>query len=128
MTNNDLTARQQLVLDAITAFIAEHRFPPTVRELGTILDISSPNGVICHLNALQAKGRLSRDKRHSRTIRIISEWHENGDNVLRLLKHLTDTQRLDTLAEVLDFLAVPERFQAEWDAMEAESCPSTPTT
>jgi len=128
MATNDLTARQQLVLDAITEFIAEHRFPPTVRELGEILDISSPNGVICHLNALQAKGRIVRDKRHSRAIRIISEWHENGDNVLRLLKHLTDTQRLDTLAEVLDFLAVPERFQAEWDAMEAESCPSTPTT
>jgi hypothetical protein len=49
---------------------AKRQKPPTVREIGTEFGIKSPNGVMCHLKALQKKGLIIRDERQSRGIQI----------------------------------------------------------
>lgn len=65
-----LTRRQSAILDFIRAYIATRCYPPTIREVCEHFDIRSPNGVMCHLRALQAKGVLVRDERIARGIRL----------------------------------------------------------
>ncbi|NPV88666.1 hypothetical protein HPY42_03975 [Coprothermobacteraceae bacterium] len=60
-----LTPRQKEVLDAIRQFTATNHYPPTVRELCTMLGIKSPRGIAKHLEALQKKGYLKRSRSHS---------------------------------------------------------------
>jgi len=50
------TDRQMVVLNFIIDHIREHKVPPVVREIGAGLGITSPNGVMCHLRALRARG------------------------------------------------------------------------
>jgi len=51
-----LTARQREVLEAVREFQARIGYPPSIRELGKILGISSLRGVTIHLDAIEKKG------------------------------------------------------------------------
>ena len=66
-----LTPRQREVLDAIIDFITDKGYPPSVRDLQSLLKIASPNGVVCHLTALEKKGMIERDAMRSRGIRLL---------------------------------------------------------
>ncbi len=46
-------------------------FGPTVREIGQAFDISSPNGVMCHLKALEKKGLIKRQGFSARAITLV---------------------------------------------------------
>ena len=63
-----LTKRQRAVYRAIARHYADHRFPPSIREIGKLLDISSPNGVVCHVRALQRKGWVVATAKTARSI------------------------------------------------------------
>ena len=65
-----LTARQRNVFDYVNEKIQERGYGPTVREIGEFFNIASPNGVICHLKALEKKGLISREPNMSRAIQI----------------------------------------------------------
>ena len=62
-----LTARQQEVLDFIENAIRTAGFPPSMREIGERLGITSTNGVSDHLKALEKKGYLQRSSSKSRS-------------------------------------------------------------
>jgi repressor LexA len=64
-----LTAKQQQIYDLICSRIDERGYPPTIREIGSAFDILSPNGVMCHLKALEKKGFIVRDGNSARAIR-----------------------------------------------------------
>ncbi|MBI2843290.1 MAG: transcriptional repressor LexA [Armatimonadetes bacterium] len=66
-----LTARQREVLELIIKHIAERGFPPSIRELGAALKISSLRGVTVHLDALERKGWIRRE-RVSRGIQVLA--------------------------------------------------------
>ncbi len=65
-----LTERQQDVYDLIRKLIIERGYGPTVREIGEHFEIKSPNGVMCHLKALQRKGLIIRRANKSRAIEL----------------------------------------------------------
>jgi repressor LexA len=65
----ELTDRQREVLDAIRRYVAEKGFPPSIRELGHMVGIKSLRGVTIHLDALERKGWIERE-RTSRGIRL----------------------------------------------------------
>lgn len=67
---SELTQRQQRVVEAIQAWIKEHGFPPTIRELGKQVGIKSLRGVTTHLDALVKKGHLAR-QRGARGLRLL---------------------------------------------------------
>jgi len=67
----DLTPRQKAVLDVITTTIESRGFPPTIREIAEMLEISSPNGVNDHLKALEKKGYIERSGNKSRGLRLV---------------------------------------------------------
>lgn len=64
----DLTDRQKVILQFILRTSEERGFPPTIREIGEEMDISSTNGVNDHLKALERKGFLTRGEQQSRSL------------------------------------------------------------
>lgn len=66
-----LTPRQQLALTLILRSITDRGYPPTVRELGAGLGLSSSNSVVFVLQRLQAKGYLDRDAGVTRGMRVL---------------------------------------------------------
>lgn len=64
-----LTDRQSAVLEYIADHIQDTGFPPTIREIGDHMGISSTNGVNDHLKAIERKGYLTREDAKSRAIR-----------------------------------------------------------
>lgn len=68
-----LTKRQKAVYEFIRDKIRTRGYGPTVREIATKFKIGSPNGVVCHLKALQKKGFISREPHRSRAIQLIAE-------------------------------------------------------
>ena len=69
--NRELTSRQEEVLAFINTCIEHRGYPPTMREIGQHLGISSTNGVNDHLKALERKGYLTRDDMKSRALRPV---------------------------------------------------------
>ncbi len=68
-----LTKRQQDIYDFLKDKIMNRGYGPTVREIGTHFDISSPNGVMCHLRALEKKGLITRESHMSRAIQLTDQ-------------------------------------------------------
>jgi repressor LexA len=70
---DQLTRRQMEVYKFIREKIRSRGYGPTVREIATQFDISSPNGVVCHLKALVKKGLITREPNMSRAIQLTAE-------------------------------------------------------
>ncbi len=68
-----LSARQQAILDFIRGFVRDHGYPPTVREIGTNVGISSTSVVDYNLRILTERGYVKRDQEISRGISVIED-------------------------------------------------------
>ena len=89
-----LTARQQQILDFIENIVDTTGFPPSIRQIGEALNISSTNGVRAHLKALEKKGYIHRSLRTSRGIAML-------DRAKRVVSSLTpDTVAVPILGRV----------------------------
>ncbi len=69
----NLTPRQSEVYSFIRQCIRARGYGPTVREIGARFAINSPNGVVCHLKALERKGLIRREANMSRAIQLATE-------------------------------------------------------
>lgn len=65
-----LTERQKEIYDFVRDKIVNRGYGPTVRDIGTHFGIRSPNGVMCHLKALEKKGLIAREPGKSRAIQL----------------------------------------------------------
>jgi len=68
-----LTGRQQAILDFIRDFSGKTKYPPTIREIGKSVGISSTSVVNYNLNVLEKQGHIARDKTISRGIKLVNE-------------------------------------------------------
>ncbi len=66
-----LSTRQQQVLDFLRATVARRGYPPSVREIGEALGLSSPSTVHSHLSALAKAGYIRKDPSKPRAIEIL---------------------------------------------------------
>jgi repressor LexA len=69
----ELTIRQQQILDLIVETVADRGYPPSVREIGESVGLSSPSTVHSHLSALVRAGYLRRDPTKPRAIEVIDD-------------------------------------------------------
>lgn len=67
---SQLTNRQRDIYDFLKDKIVNRGYGPTVREIGDHFEIKSPNGVMCHLKALEKKGLITRESGMSRAIQL----------------------------------------------------------
>src|ERR1700676_3817875 len=68
---SQLTERQREIYDFIRDKIELRGYGPTVREIGEGFGIKSPNGVMCHLKALEKKGLITREEHSARAIQLV---------------------------------------------------------
>lgn len=98
-----LTERQQEIYDFLKEKILKRGYGPTVREIGNEFGIRSPNGVMCHLKALEKKGLIARKAQMSRAIELLNQ--PVSRSALRSVGRLDGSNPLDALdrGEELDF-------------------------
>ena len=68
---SQLTDRQREIYDFIQEKIENRGYGPTVREIGQEFEIKSPNGVMCHLKALEKKGLIRKEPGAARAIQLV---------------------------------------------------------
>jgi repressor LexA len=68
---SQLTDRQREIYEFIENKINVRGYGPTVREIGVAFDIKSPNGVMCHLKALEKKGLIIKEPGAARAIQLV---------------------------------------------------------
>jgi repressor LexA len=79
--STQLTDRQHDVYEMIRSLIVKRGYGPTVREIGEHFGIKSPNGVMCHLRALERKGLIRRSPNKSRAIELTHAADRNGHSL-----------------------------------------------
>jgi len=69
--SGELTARQRLVLGTIRDSVERRGYPPSMREIGEAVGLTSPSSVKHQLSALERKGYLRRDPNRPRAIEVV---------------------------------------------------------
>ena len=70
MSEKDLTDRQRQILYFVDSHTREHGYPPSVREIGKAVGLTSPSTVHSHLATLQDRDYLRRDPSKPRAIKV----------------------------------------------------------
>jgi repressor LexA len=101
---SQLTERQREIYDFIRDKIESRGYGPTVREIGNGFNIKSPNGVMCHLKALEKKGLIKREGFSARAIQLLDHHpHSAGLPMLGRVAAGSPTQAVAQLDERLEF-------------------------
>ncbi len=104
-----LTPRQKAILNQISRSIQKEGYPPSIREIGKALGIKSPRGVVGHLEALEKKGYIERE-RGARTIKIKSSLQRDTLGNVPILGAIAAGSPLLAEEQIEDHLLVDERF------------------
>lgn len=65
-----LTKREEILI-FIKEYVSERKYPPTIREIGSGVNLRSSSSVHRHLNKLEAEGKISIDRNTPRAIRVL---------------------------------------------------------
>lgn len=107
----DLTRKQEQVLDFTKKFIVEKGYPPTVREIGKGLSLSSPATIHCHLKNLMKKGYLKCDGSKNRTLEVLvkNEYNNTDDQIIDvpLLGMVTAGSPIEAIERPNEFFSLP---------------------
>lgn len=76
---DELSDRQLRVLQAIREWMHEHGYPPSVREIGDAVGLTSTSSVAYQLRVLERKGYLRRDPHRPRTVGVLVGTEEDAD-------------------------------------------------
>jgi repressor LexA len=94
-----LTSRQREIYHFIRSKIQGRGYGPTVREIGLQFQIKSPNGVMCHLKALQKKGLIHREPNMSRAIQLLDDPTSAPPAGLKLLGRIAAGHPLEAVEQ-----------------------------
>jgi repressor LexA len=73
LDRTSLTSRQREILDLIRDTVADRGYPPSVREIGDAVGLSSPSTVHSHLSTLAEAGFIRRDPSKPRAIEVVDD-------------------------------------------------------
>jgi repressor LexA len=73
MVDLNLTKRQREIFDFIKRYSSEHGYPPTVRDIGKAIGLTSSSTVHAHLSNLEKLGLLRRDPTKPRALELLGE-------------------------------------------------------
>ncbi len=121
MVDGQLTARQRQILDVIVDSTREHGYPPSVREIGEQVGLTSPSTVHTHLATLQRLGFLRRDPDKPRAIEVRYDPVSGASLERRPSRHVPLVGEVAAGTDVLasenveELLPVPADFVGEGD-------------
>lgn len=108
---NELTDRQKEILDYIKSFIVSHGYPPTVREIGEALGLSSPATTYTHINNLADKGFIRKNGSKNRAIELLveNEYAKKEEEVVEvpLLGKVTAGNPIEAIETPNEFFSLP---------------------
>ena len=113
MKNNlkQITDKQNNVLDFIKKFIATHGYPPSIREIGKALGLSSPATVHTHVKKLCNAGYLKVDNNKFRAMEILvdNEYEEKNEELIKvpLLGKVTAGSPIEAIERPNEFFSLP---------------------
>ena len=106
-----LTKRQEDILKVLKKFMAKHGYPPTVREIGSMLNLSSPATTHFHLNKLEEKGYIRKNEAKNRALELLvpNEYLEKEENVvdIPLLGKVTAGNPIEAIEVPDEYFSVP---------------------
>ena len=104
-----LTSKQQNILDFLKQSIATNGYPPTVREIGKAMGLSSPATVQVHLDTLEEKGYIKRGDSKNRAIELLvdNEYEEKQIVDVPLLGKVTAGSPIEAIEMPDEFFALP---------------------
>ncbi len=116
-----LTARQRSILDYIESSLRDRGYPPSVREIGEAVGLTSPSTVHSHLASLQRMGFLRRDATKPRAMEVRFDPTSGGTIERRPARHVPLVGEVaagtDVLAQenIEDAYPIPEDFTGPGD-------------
>jgi repressor LexA len=111
---DDLTPRQQRILEYIRQTVQDRGYPPTVREIGEAVGLTSSSSVHAQLANLQRKGMLRKDASRPRAIEVAGTRPRGSGAVsVPVVGRIAAGAPVMADEHVEEYLAVPESFAAE---------------
>ncbi len=107
----DLTKRQSDILTYIKGYIVSNGYPPTIREIGKALGVSSPATIHAHLNNLEAKGFIKKEDSKNRAIEVLvkNEFVTANQDVIEvpLLGKITAGSPIEAIEKPDEYFSLP---------------------
>ena len=106
-----LTKKQGEILDFIKVYVANHGYPPTVREIAKKLKVNSPATIHSHLNKLAEKKYIKKDDSKNRAIELLvdNEYLNKNESIVSvpLLGNIKAGLPIEAIENPNDFFDVP---------------------
>ena len=123
----DLSQRQKEILEFVNTHVDGHGYPPTVREIGTAVGLTSPSTVHAHLAKLESAGLIRRDATKPRALEVIEGGRSRrepalqipagpvGATVLPLIGQVAAGSPTVAEDQVEEYLPLPDQFCRDAD-------------
>jgi repressor LexA len=109
-----LSKRQQEILDFIKSEVKEKGYPPSVREIGEAVGLSSSSTVHGHLSRLETKGLIRRDPTKPRAIEILDSKEMSEPQLpvrkVPIVGKVTAGMPITAVENIEDYFPLPERL------------------
>ncbi len=106
----DLTSRQRRIIDYIRETVRERGYPPTVREIGDAVGLTSSSSVHSQLENLERKGLITRDPTKPRAVTLAESLPAPGSVTVPLIGRVAAGAPVLATESIEDYLAVPEGY------------------
>jgi repressor LexA len=106
---SDITPRQRRILDFISRTVRERGYPPTVREIGEAVGLTSSSSVHAQLANLEKKGLLHKDPTKPRAVTLAPEERADGVTV-PVLGRIAAGEPVLAEEHIEDRIVVPAAF------------------
>ena len=122
----DLSQRQKEILEFVNTHVDAHGYPPTVREIGQAVGLTSPSTVHAHLAKLETAGLIRRDATKPRALEVIEGGRSRrapdaapaapiGATVLPLVGQVAAGSPVVAEDQVEEYLPLPDQFCRDAD-------------
>jgi repressor LexA len=124
----DLSERQKEILEFVNTHVDANGYPPTVREIGQAVGLTSPSTVHAHLAKLESLGLIRRDATKPRALEVIEGGRSRrtpvveaapaapvGATVLPLVGQVAAGSPVVAEDQVEEYLPLPDQFCRDAD-------------
>lgn len=115
---SDLSSRQLDILNIIKKEVALKGYPPSVREIGEAVGLTSSSTVHNHLNILEQKGYIRRDPTKPRAIEVLDSF---SDYTAKKIVHVPVVGQVTAGAPILAQENIEDSFPVPYDMVKSDS-------
>jgi repressor LexA len=116
----ELTKRQRDIIEFIKSFVEKYSYPPSVRDIGEAVGLSSTSSVHAQLSNLEEKGYLRRDASSARALSVlledgettVTENFELARNIINLpvVGEVAAGKPITADENITEYLPMPKQF------------------